>query len=108
MGKRFLGKVASRVCIYPVGQKFHRSRSISLRFRVKWVFAFNAEIQGGRQKWWKNDFCEKPPVDSADTLKVKNFVEIALPRSISEINAFLRFTQKFKMVTKSGEEKSFG
>ena len=42
------------------------------------------------QKWQENDFCKKPLVDSADTLMVKNFVEIALARSISEMNAFLR------------------
>ena len=32
------------------------------------------------------------PVDSADNLRVKNFMEIAPSRSISEINGFLRFT----------------
>ena len=36
----------------------------------------------------KNDFWEKSPVDSANSLWVKNFVEIAIPRSVSEINAF--------------------
>ena len=41
-------KVASRLCGYP--QKLCRNRSISLRFRDKRVFAFNAEIQDGRQK----------------------------------------------------------
>ena len=51
-------------------------------------FAFYAEIQNGHQKWQ-----ESP--------RVKNFVEIALSCSISEINGFLRFTQKFKMGAKS-------
>ena len=50
----------------------------------------------------ENDFWKKSPVDSADTLWVKNFVEIALAHSISEINAFLRLMQKFKMAAKSG------
>ena len=71
-----------------MGQKFCRNHSISLRFRDKLVFVFKAEIQDGRQKCWKNDFCEKSPVDSANTLWVKNFVEIALSRSVSEINVF--------------------
>ena len=31
-------------------------------------YAFYAEIQDGCQKWRENDFCEKSPVDSADTL----------------------------------------
>ena len=30
--------------------------TLSLRFRDKQVFAFNAEIQDGRQKWWENNF----------------------------------------------------
>ena len=64
------------------------SRSVS---RDKRAFAFYAEIQDGRQKWRENDFCEKSPVDSANTLWVKHFVEIALSRSVSEINAFLHF-----------------
>ena len=55
----------------------------------------------------KNDFCEKSPVDSADTLGVKNFVEIALSRSVSEISAYLCLTQKFKMAAKSGGKMFF-
>ena len=55
-------------------------------------FVFYAEIQHGRQKWWEIDFWEIAPVDSADTLWVKNFVAIALSRTVSKINAFLHFT----------------
>ena len=51
-----LRKVANRLHRYPMGQKFHRNRSISHRFRDKCVFAFNAEIQDGHQKWWENNF----------------------------------------------------
>ena len=92
---------------YSVGQKFRRNCSISLHFQDKRVFAFKAEIQDGRQKWRENDFWEKLKVDSADTLRVKNFVEIALSRSVSEINAFLHFMQKFKMAAKSGGRTIF-
>ena len=38
----------------------------------------------------KTIFDKKSPVDSEDTLWIKNFVEIALSRSVSEINAFLQ------------------
>ena len=38
---------------------------------------------------------------------VQNFVEIALSRTISEINALLHFTQKFKMAAKSGGKVIF-
>ena len=48
------------------------------------IFVFYAKIQDS----WENDFWEKSPVDSADTLRVKNFVEITLSRSVSKINTF--------------------
>ena len=40
------------------------------------------KIQDGRQKWWESDFCEKPPVDSADNLQVRNFAKITLSRTV--------------------------
>ena len=43
---------------------------------IYFFFAFYAEIQNGHPKWGENDFWEKSPVDSADNLRVKNFVEI--------------------------------
>ena len=70
-GKTIFGKVARRLQI-PCGSKI----------------SSKSETQDGRQKWWENNFCENSPVDSAKTLWVKNFVEIALCRSVSEINAF--------------------
>ena len=62
-------------------------------FQDKCVFVFYAE-------WWGNDFWKKSPVDSADTLGVKNCAKIALSDTVSEINAFLLFTLKFKMMAK--------
>ena len=59
------------------------------------------------KKWWESDFCKMSPVHSADTLWVQNFVEIALSHTVSEMNALLRFTQKFKMAAKSGGKASF-
>ena len=86
-----MGKVASTLCRYPVGQKFRQSPSISLHFRDKRIFAFNAEIQDGRQKLRENQFGEKLLMDSEDSLWVKNFVEIAVSRSVSELNVFSPF-----------------
>ena len=63
-------------------------------------FAFYTEIQNGHQKWHENDFWE-------NNLRVKNFVEIALSRSISEINRFLCFMQKLKTAAESGGENTF-
>ena len=70
-----------------------------LRFTQK--FKMTAKSDG------KAIFCEKSPVDSAYTVGVQNFVEIALPRTVSKINAFLHFTQKFKMAAKSGGKAIF-
>ena len=91
----------------PWRSKFRPYRSISLRFRDKLIFAFNAEIQDGHQKWQENNFCEKSPIDSTDTLRIRNFIEIALSCSVSEINVFLCLTKKFKMATKSGGKQIF-
>ena len=79
-GKRFLRKAVNGLCRYPDGQNFRRNRSVLFRYRDKRVFAFNAEIQDGRQKWRENDFYEKSPVDFEDTLWVK---KLCRNRSIS-------------------------
>ena len=39
---------------------------------------FYAEIQEGHQKWREINFWQKLPVDCAYTVRVKNFIEIAL------------------------------
>ena len=58
----------------------------------------------------KNDgktiFVKKLPDDSADTIGVKNFAEIAPSHTFSVINALLYFRQKFKMAAKN-DCKSF-
>ena len=56
---------------------------------------FMTEIQDDCQKWQENNFWEKSPIDSTNTLKVKHFVEITLSHTVSEINVFLHFMQKF-------------
>ena len=53
------------------------------RFFFFFFFAFNTEIQDGHKKWKENDFWGKSPVDSGDTLWVKNFIEIALSCTLS-------------------------
>ena len=59
------------------------------------------------KKWWESDFWKMLPVHSANTLRVQNFVKIALSRTVSKINALLHFTQKFKMAAKSGRKAIF-
>ena len=48
--------ITSRLCRYPVGQKFRRNPSISLRLQDKHAFTFYTEIQDGHQKWRKTIF----------------------------------------------------
>ena len=53
-------------------------------------------------------FLERVPDDFVYTLWVKNFVKIVLFRTVSEINVFLRFKQKFEMVAKNGKKIILG
>ena len=73
----------------------------------KCVLHFTQKFKMATQKWQESDFCKMSPVHSADTLWVQNFVEIALSHTVSEINALLRFTQKFKIPAKSGGKAIF-
>ena len=98
------GKVATSLCRYAGGQTFQQNRSISHPFQDKYGFAFYAEIQDGRQKWRENNFWEKSPHESADTLGSKISTKSC---TVSEITAVLHFKQKFKMVAKNGRKKIF-
>ena len=57
------------------------------------LFSLYAEIQDGHQKWRENDFLEKMPLRSANTLRVKNFVKIALPLTVSDKCIFAFYTE---------------
>ena len=82
---------------YPVGQKFRRNHSYLARFsRYKhfYVLQFLRKIQKfkmaaifGETKF----FWELAWLLCRDTLRVKNFVEIALSSRVFEIQAFLCF-----------------
>ena len=99
---KFRRKKPQEDCVDILGSKFCRNLAIS---KINKFFAFSAEIQDGCQKWWENYFWTKLPHGSADTLKVENFIEIALSQAVSEINAFLSFMQNFKMATKHGGKR---
>ena len=100
-GETIFAKLASRLCIYPAGQKIRRNHSSLLRFRDKHVFAFYAEIQDGPNIGGKMILrklasrLRRYPVG-------QNFVEITLALIVSEINMFLRFMPKFRMAAQSG------
>ena len=64
-------------------------------------FFLHAEIQDGHQKRQENDFWEQSPVDTADTLWVKNFVEIAPSRTVSDSWALSFSVQLFFHMYKS-------
>ena len=71
-------------------------------------FAFYTEFQDGFRKWQENNFGQILASDSAYTLQIKNFIEMAVSHIISEINVFLYFKQKFNMGIKSGGKTIFG
>ena len=63
--------------------------ALSHCFQDECAFALYAEMQEGCQKWRESDFCEKV----ASRLCIypvgqKNFIEITLSRTISEISVF--------------------
>ena len=103
-----MAKNKRRLCTYPVGQKFCRNYSVSHCCQDKCAFALYAEIQDGRQKWWENNFWPNMADKSACSLWAKNFIEITLFRTVSEINVCLSFMQKFKMTAKNGRKTFFG
>ena len=67
-------------------------------------FCFFCRNSRWPQKWRENNFWEKSVDDSTGTLGGQN----ALSRTVSEVNAFLHFTQKFKMAAKNGEKNFLG
>ena len=73
-------------------------------FKINVFLHFTQEFKMAAKNWQENDSWEKSAVDSANTLWVKKFVKITLSRTVSEINAFLHFTQKYKMAAKNGGE----
>ena len=103
-GEKIFGKSCQLTLWIPWGSKICQNLSISHRFRDKCVYAFYSEIQDGLQKLRANDFSGRSPVDSADTQRTKNVVEIALSQSFPKINASLSFTQIFKAENDFGEK----
>ena len=55
------------------------------------IFGKNSKIQNGRHFWGGENFLKLPRVQSSDTVWVENFDEIALSRTVKEIEANLCF-----------------
>ena len=68
---------------------------------------FYAEIQDGCQEWRENDFWKKSPVNSGDTLAIKNSNEIALSRIVSEINGFFAFHAEIQDGQQKWQQNNF-
>ena len=56
------------------------------------IFGKNSKIQNGRHFWGGKIFFKLPRVHHLDTLWVENFDEIALSRTVKEIEANLCFS----------------
>ena len=74
-------------CRYPVGQKFRQNSSISHRFREKCVLRFMQKFEMAAKNGGKTIFGETHQ-KTADALRIKNFVKIALSHTVSEKNVF--------------------
>ena len=82
-GKPFWEKLPDD-CGYPGGQKFHQNHSFLHRFRDVFL-PFMQNFKMTSKNDGKTIFGKKFLHESADTLGVKNFVEIALSHTVSEI-----------------------
>ena len=86
----FLEKNCQMTLQMPWSKKFHRNCSILHRFRDKSFFlCFKQKFKMASKNSGKTNFWRK-------STRAKTFAEIALYRTISKINAFLRFMQKIK------------
>ena len=84
---------------------------IALSFTATKIISFLHFMQKfnmAAKKWRENDFWQYIADDSVCTLWVKNFVKMAVSHTVSKINAFLHFTQKFSMAVKNGGKIIFG
>ena len=54
-------------------------------------FYVKQKFKMATQKWLENNFWEKMPVHSTDTLGVKNFVKITLSHTVSETLKIFHF-----------------
>ena len=94
------------------GQKFRQNPSVSHGFRDKCIFLhfmqkFMMATKNDRKMLFgKNAFLNHLIVQIPSG--VKNFAEITLSHTVSEINVFLHSTQKFKMANKDGGKMTYG
>ena len=58
--------------------------------------------------WQENYFWQNIADDSVYTLPLKKFAEMSVSHTVSKINAFLHFMQKFNMAVKNGRKTIFG
>ena len=55
---QFFWRVACRLATYPGGKNFVEMALFHSVSEINWIFAFNAEIPDGCQKWRENDFLQ--------------------------------------------------
>ena len=100
-GATIFEKILLYILHIPAGQKY------LLHFQDKCFFAFNIEIQDGRQMWQENDFWETSPAESGETLWAKTFVQITLYHTVSEINMILPFNAEIQDGCQKLRENNF-
>ena len=76
-----------------MGKKFCQNRSISLYSEINVLLHFTQKFKVVAKSGGDSDFCLKLSVDSSYTLRAKNFVEIALSCTVSEVSVFMFHTE---------------
>ena len=100
-GKMIYGKCHQLTLLTPLRVK--NFDEIVLSHTVSEINAFICFMQKFKmaaKKLWEKDFLEKVASQLWGYPSDQNFNEIALSHIIPDINAFLRFKQKFKMAAK--------
>ena len=84
--------------------KIAKSRTV---FKINAFFCVLRRNSRWLPKMAGKDFCEKSSVDSADNLQVRNFVEITLSQTVSQINVFCVLHRNSRWSSKNGGKVIF-
>ena len=97
-GKSFLKIAKEYISQIPCGSKISTKSLLSRTVKeieanlCFAIFGKNSKIQNGHYFWGGENFLKLPRVHCSDTLWVENFDEIALSRTVKEIEANLCFS----------------
>ena len=104
-GKMMFSKKCQTTLRIPWGSKISTKKPLS--HTISKINVFVQKFKMSAKNGVKNNFWQKQADGSMNTLWFKNFVEMALPCTVSKMHAFLHYTETFKM-TKNGMKTILG